>query len=92
MQEWFLQRSGQALSPAALLLLNGAQLEPLKLRKQLLLQMASAEVADGLLQWPNTRGLIRERVGPTALVVAEEDVAVLKERLAAIGVNLNSEF
>ncbi len=91
LQEWFFQRSGQALSPAALLLLNGAQLAPLKLRKQLLLHVATEEAADGLLQWPSTRSLIQERVGPTALVVAEEDVMVLKERLAAIGVVVSGE-
>jgi hypothetical protein len=91
LEDWFFQRSGHALSPAALLLLKGTQLEPLKLHKQLLLHVASAEVADGLLQWPSTRSLIQERVGPTAMVVAEEDVPVLKERLAAIGMSVNGD-
>jgi len=88
LEEWFFQRSGQALYPAALLLLNGAQLGPLQLRNQLVVHVASEELADGLLQWPGTKSLIRERLGPTALEVAEQDVPTLKERLAAIGMSI----
>jgi hypothetical protein len=91
LEDWFFQRSGQALTPAALLLLNGAQLAPLQLRKQLVLHVETKEVADGLLQWPHTRALIRERVGPTALVVDEPDVPILQERLAAIGTRIDRE-
>jgi hypothetical protein len=92
LEEWFYQRSGQALSPAALLLLNGAQLAPPELRNQLVLHVASEELADGLVQWPGTRALIRERLGPTALVVAEEDVPILRERLATIGTTVSAEY
>jgi hypothetical protein len=91
LEDWFFQRSGQALTPAAVLLLTGAKLAPLQLRKQLVLQVETEEVADGLLQWPHTRALIRERVGPTALVVDEPDVPILQERLAAIGARIDRE-
>jgi hypothetical protein len=88
LQEWFLQRSGRPFSPAGLLLLNGTQLAPFEVRREVVFHLESEELADGLQQWPGTRALIRERVGPKALVVAEEDLAVLRERLAAIGVTV----
>ena len=57
----------------------------------LVLRVADAALADGLVQWPGTRGLIAERLGPTALAVAEEDVAALRDRLAEVGVRLAGE-
>jgi hypothetical protein len=50
------------------------------------LHLPTVEVTDGLLQWPGTRGLIHERLGPTTLVVAEEDLTLLRDRLAELGV------
>jgi hypothetical protein len=88
LDQWFLQRSGQPLSAAARLLLNGSQTPPPVLRSQLVLHAATPELAEGLLQWPGTRALIRERLGPTALAIAEEDVELLRERLRALGVDL----
>ena len=52
------------------------------------MHVADEELADGLLQWPRTRELIADRLGPTALVVAEENVAALRERLNAAGIAL----
>jgi hypothetical protein len=88
LDDWFMQRSGQPLSPAARLLLKGFQIPPPVLCAQLVLHVATPELAEGLLQWPSTRGLIRERLGPTALVIAEEDVGLLRAQLAVLGVNL----
>ena len=88
LEEWFVQRSGQPLSAAAQLLLRGSQAPPLALRSQLILHVPSEELTDGLIQWPGTSRFIRERLGPTALVVAEEDLAALEERLATLGVTI----
>jgi hypothetical protein len=88
LDQWFVQRSGQPLSAAARLLLNGSQIPPPALRSQLVLHVATPELAEGLLQWPGTRALIREQLGPTALAIAEEDVHLLRERLGGLGVNL----
>lgn len=43
------------------------------------------------MQWPETRSLIEARLGPTALAVAEEHVAALRERLAQLGVSLQEK-
>lgn len=88
LEEWFRQRTGQPLSPAARLLLTGARKPAPELRRQLVLHLPDEELADGLTQWPDSRGLIESRLGPTALAVAEENVEELRRRLAALGVNL----
>jgi hypothetical protein len=90
LDEWFVQRSGQPLSAAARLLLTGSRAPPPEVRPQLVLRVATPELADGLLQWPGTRALIRERLGPTALVIAEEDMELLRQRLEELGVKLTS--
>jgi hypothetical protein len=86
LDEWFLHRTGQPLSPAARLLLDGKHAPPVTVQPHLVLKVATPGLADGLLQWPGTRNLIRERLGPTALVVAQEDLDELVERLKVLGV------
>jgi hypothetical protein len=88
LEAWFTQRTGEAVTPAARLLLTGAQLSAPELRRHLVLHVESAEVADGLMQWPGTRGLISERLGPTALSVAAEHLPALTAKLAEIGVEV----
>jgi hypothetical protein len=88
LDRWFQQRSGQGIAPAARLLLMGSEAKPLEMRRELVLYVGSEELADGLQQWPGTRGLIVSRIGPTALVVADENVTVLEERLRELGVGL----
>jgi hypothetical protein len=90
LDEWFLQRAGQPLSPAARLLLTGSLAPPVELKRQLVLHVATPEVADGLMQWPGTRAFIEGRLGPTALAVAEEHVDELRQRLGALGVCVQS--
>jgi hypothetical protein len=88
LETWFQQRTGHFLSPAARLLLGGAQGPSPRLQRHLVLHVASEEIADGLMQWPETRALIAERLGPTALAVAEADVTRLRERLREAGIEL----
>ncbi len=88
LETWFQQRSGQPLSAAGRLLLVGGQLGPLEMRRRLVLHVPSAEIADGLQQWPETRALIEARLGPIALVVAEDNAAVLRKRLDGLGIPL----
>jgi hypothetical protein len=88
LEEWFPQRTGESLSPAARLLLTAGQLSSAQLRRQLVLHVAASEVADGLQQWPSTRRLIEERLGPTTLAVAEQNVEELRQRLQSLGLNV----
>jgi Helicase conserved C-terminal domain len=90
LEEWFPQRTGQPLSPAGRLLMTGGQMPPALLRTHLVVHVATPELADGLLQWPGTRALIAERLGPTALAVAAEHVDGLRQRLTGLGATLES--
>jgi hypothetical protein len=89
LDDWFVTRSGQPLAPAARLLLAGPLVQGLELRPCLVLTVPTAEVADGLLQLPETAALIDARLGPTALVVAETNAVVLRQRLAELGIKLD---
>jgi hypothetical protein len=92
LEEWFVQRTGSPLSASARLLLTGSQSGPVGLQRQLVLSVASPEVADGLQQWPGTRSLIGERLGPTALSIAEEHVEELRERLRGLGIDVQLQI
>jgi hypothetical protein len=68
--------------------MTAGQAEAPRLQRHLVLHVADPEVADGLLQWPETSGLIEAQLGPTALAVAEEKVELLRQRLRAAGIVL----
>ncbi len=89
METWFGQRTGGPLSPAARLLLGTAQAAPAELRRHLVLHVPTPELADGLVQWPETRALIEERLGPTALAVSDENAPRLREQLVLLGIRLS---
>jgi hypothetical protein len=88
LETWFQQRSGLPLPAAAKLIFAGSQLTPYELKRLVVLHVPTAEVADGLVQWPGTRSLIETRLGPTALAVAEEHADLLRQRLQSLGVML----
>jgi hypothetical protein len=90
LEGWFQQRTGQALPAAARLLLVGGQVGPLEMKRLLVLYAPTAEVADGLQQWPETRALIEARLGPTALVVAAAAAGALRKRLEGLGIELRA--
>lgn len=91
LEQWFQQRAGQPLSPAARLILLAPQLAALPIRRQLVLHVSTVEIADGLLQWPGTRGFISERLGPTALALDEANLEEFQQRLQALSLTWNLE-
>ena len=88
LEAWFQQRAGQPLPPAARLLMAGDQTPPSRFETHLVLHVANEETADGLMQWPDTRNLIADRLGPTALVVTEGNAEELRRCLKAVGLDL----
>jgi len=83
---WFLDRTGQPLSPSGRLFLIGPQAPAPIAARLLALRFPSAELADGAMQWPETRNYITERLGPTIVAVAEENFARLREVLSEVGI------
>ncbi len=47
--------------------------------------------ADGLMQWPGTHTYFQGRLGPTAIVVAENDVEPLAQVLRDLGIAVRFE-
>jgi hypothetical protein len=90
LESWFHQRAARPLSAAARLLMVGGQVDPPFLRRYLVLHLATPELADGIEQWPETRALVSSRLGPTTLVVPEENVATLRERLLKAGIQVSA--
>jgi hypothetical protein len=88
LETWFIQRTGEPLTAAVRLLLTASQSPRPQLRRHLVLHVATEELADGLMQWPPTRALIAERLGPTAVVVEAENVGALRQRLTEAGIEL----
>ena len=85
---WLMARSGAPLSPAARLLLLGPHWSPVRAERLLVLRLPTPEAADGLMQWPATRHLIAERLGPTAVVIAPDHLADLRRALKDAGLTL----
>jgi hypothetical protein len=83
---WFTDRTGQPLSPAGRLFLLGPQLSPPMSARLTVIRFPTPELTDGVLQWPDTRRLIRERLGPTAVVVELENMELLRKVLSDIGI------
>jgi hypothetical protein len=85
---WFTDRTGQPLTPAGRLLLLGPQSPPPVAARLLVVRFPTPELADGAMQWPPTRALIAERLGPTAVVVTDENLEALRKVLAEVGVTV----
>jgi hypothetical protein len=88
LEEWFQQRTGRSLSPAVRLLLTAPYQPAAELKQQLVLHVASSEVADGLLQLPETRTLLHDRLGPKSLAIAPEHVEELRRRIEQLGLTI----
>lgn len=87
---WFRDRTGQPLPPAGRLFLFGPQAPPPTLARLWVVRFATAELLDGVLQWPRTRDLIAERLGPTAAAVDPDALSALRQALGELGIPLDS--
>jgi hypothetical protein len=91
LDEWFQQRAAAPPSAATILIQSGSQLPALQARPLTVLEVPNSTLADGLEQWPSTRSFIKERLGPTALVIDLAEMEKLQERLRGIGITLQME-
>ncbi|MFO0910968.1 MAG: helicase-associated domain-containing protein [Isosphaeraceae bacterium] len=90
---WFERRSGAGIPPAVrlLLLASNPPMPPVQASRPIVLRTASAEILDGLMQHPLTRNLMGERLGPTAVVVADESMAALRRAAERISIPFAAE-
>lgn len=89
---WYPQRTGAGIPPAVRLLLHAAQGSPgspLSTSRPLLLHAPSSDVIDGLLQHPETRAHLGERLGPTVVIVPHGALSSLQAALATLGLSID---
>jgi hypothetical protein len=86
LDRWFLVRTGEPLPPAARLFVVGPQVSPPVAGKLVVVLFPTAEIADGVTQWPATGSLVEKRLGPAALVVAEERLDEFRKVMEGIGI------
>jgi hypothetical protein len=91
--DWFLRRTGEPPSPALKLLLQSilAGTVTLRARRMVVLNLPTAEMTDGLIQHPSTRGLLGDRLGPTAVTIDDDQVEALRIVLAELGIQLDDQ-
>jgi hypothetical protein len=88
LDRWFLARTGEPLSPAGRLFVVGPHVSPPTAARLLVVQFPTAEVTDGVAQWPASAAFVEQRLGPAAVVVATERVGPFRELLAGIGITV----
>jgi hypothetical protein len=87
LSHWFTRRTDAEIPPAVrlLLLANQSRVPPLSTSRPLVLHAPSAELIDGLAQHPSTRIHLGERLGPTSVVVPDEELEAFRVALAGLG-------
>jgi hypothetical protein len=90
---WYVKRTGAEIPPAVRLLLLAAsgRPAPLEARRPLVLETPAAHWLDGLLQHPATRDYLGPRLGPTSVIIPEEQLASLRRAIAELGLDLEIE-
>ena len=84
---WFPRRTGGEIPPAIrlLLLAAGPRVPALTAARPLVLRTPTVELLDGLVQHPDTRNLLGERLGPTAITIPEEALPDFRLAIARLG-------
>lgn len=89
--DWFRRRTGEGPPPAVRLMMRtspaASTAKPWPAKRLLVLTAPSADLLDGVLQHPDTRPLLGDRLGPVSVVVPEESVDRLRTALRAFGLD-----
>lgn len=88
LEAWFTARTGGSLPPAVRLFTQATGLPPSLATRRLIVQLPTEAAADGVMQWPLTRQLVDDRLGPTAIAVDEMNLRTLVDTLAEIGLRV----
>ncbi len=55
----------------------------------IVLNLPNSDLLDGLVQHPATQPLLGDRLGPTAVTVADDQLGPLQKALKALGIDLS---
>jgi hypothetical protein len=84
---WFHRRAGHSVTPAIAAMLHGRSTTATMARR-LVLTLSSAELLDGLLQWPVTASCLGERLGPCVVEVPADRVEALRAGMLQLGMEM----
>jgi hypothetical protein len=90
LNEWFERRAGTAMPASVGLLLTASSTRAprLKAARILVLTTPTPELLDGLRQLPATSSLLGESLGPTTVAIAEDQLPLLQDVLAELGLKI----
>lgn len=91
LEDWFMRRTGEPPPASVRLLMHASNGLDLRSNREWVVRTSLPEIADGLLQHPQTRGFIRERLGPMSMTVADAELPALKAAVAELGLTLDIE-
>jgi hypothetical protein len=91
--DWYARRTGGDIPPAVRLLLTptGSRVPTLKAARMLVLTLPNPELLDGLLQHPATSPWLGDRLGPTAVAIADDHLEPLRKTLKELGIGVKAE-
>lgn len=84
LEQWFMDRTGHPPTPAARLLSTNHQGMQTTVENLIVVSLP-VEVVDGLVQWPESKRLIRERLGKTHLSIAHDQLETFIQLLSNFG-------
>jgi hypothetical protein len=82
LEDWFQRRSGFSVPPTAKLLFQGKSAGTMAVHSLAILRVPTPEFGDGLAAWPAVKGMLIERMGPTAFAVDADSLDDLRRLLA----------
>jgi len=91
LSEWFVRRTGGEIPPASqlLLMVRTSRVRPLKAARMVVLNVPGVELLDGLVQHPATGPLLGDRLGPTTVTIADDQMVPLQKALKELGIDLS---
>jgi hypothetical protein len=88
LDDWFVSRTGHPLPPAARLFVIGPKVSPPTAAELMVIQFPTAELVDGVMQWPPLAAFVNQRIGPAAIIVSADQLNTFCEVLAGIGITV----
>jgi hypothetical protein len=74
-----------------LLLAAGPRVPALTAGRPLVVRTPTGEILDGLVQHPETRDLLGERLGPTAVAISADALPAFRLAVARLGIPLHDD-
>ena len=85
---WFHERTGDMLTAAGRLFLQGPQQAQPTCAQLLVVRFATSALTDGIMQWPATSILVQARLGPMVVTIDRADLESFRYVLGGVAIEL----